>query len=100
MLNRGPEPAQPVAAPDVKATAPIPPLPDSSGIRRAAYGRSGIVALTQNSVIVYDRERRIQIEVRPGGILPDGSRVLSVQPNRHRVETDHGILELSAPNSN
>lgn len=91
---------QPIAAPKVTATGPLPTLPDSSGIRRAVYGRSGIVALTSNSVIVYDRERRIQTEVLAGGTLPDGSKVLSVQPNRHRIETDHGTLELSAPNSN
>lgn len=92
--------AQPVAAPKLAGTGPLPTLPDSSGIRRAVYGRSGIVALTQHSVIVYDRERRTQTEVRAGGTLPDGSKVLSVQPNRHRIETDHGALELSAPNSN
>lgn len=92
--------AAPIAAPTAAPAAPITSLPDSSGIRRAAYGRSGIVALTADSVIVYDRERRIQTEVRQGGTLPDGSKVLSVQPKRHRIETDHGILELSAPTSN
>jgi hypothetical protein len=50
-------------------------------------------------VIVYDRERRVQSEVRIGGLLPDGSRVLGVQPSRHRIDTDRGLVELSDPAS-
>lgn len=91
---------QPMASPKAAAAPTTAPPPDSSGIRRAAYGRSGIVALTPNSVIVYDRDRRTQTEIRAGGTLPDGSKVISVHATSHRVETDRGILELSAPNSN
>lgn len=86
------------ASPPAQVSSIAGPV-DTSGVRRAVYGRSGIVALTANSVVLYDRERRVQTEVRAGGALPDGSRLVSVQPGRHRVETDRGVLELSAPTS-
>ena len=88
----GKAPAAALAAP---AAAPVAAV----GPRKAVYGRSGILALTPSSVIVYDRERRVQSEVRVGGVLPDGSRVLGVQPTRHRVDTDRGPLDLTDPAS-
>lgn len=71
--------------------------PSAATVRTAVYGRSGILALTPSAVVVFDEQRRVQAEVKLGALLPDGSRVVAIHPDRHQVDTDRGALVLSSP---
>lgn len=71
--------------------------PSAGTVRTAVYGRSGILALTPSAVVVFDEQRRVQAEVKLGALLPDGSRVVAIHPDRHQVDTDRGALVLSSP---
>lgn len=76
---------------------PASSSPSAATVRTAVYGRSGILALTPSAVVVFDEQRRVQAEVKLGALLPDGSRVLAIHPDRHQVDTDRGALVLSSP---
>lgn len=83
------------AAPGATPAAALAPAAAASAGRVVQYGgESGILVLTAGAVVVFDPATSTQREVGVGKALPDGSIVKAVNPGRHRIETDRGVISL------
>ena len=63
--------------------------------RSEKYGSSGIVALTKEGVVFFDKKRKNQRLIGIGAKLDDGSTVMGVDVTRGIVKTDRGEISLN-----
>lgn len=64
--------------------------PAPADARREKYGTSGVITLTPNGMIVFDRVAKIHKTLPVGSTLPDGSVLRSIDVKNSRISTDKG----------